>query len=84
MTKPSRKDVMRPYEYLAIAAGIALFSGIVIFATTRDLVIAGVGLGIIFIITLMSLALLALAMKPSDSELSDLEAQRRDDPKSPH
>jgi hypothetical protein len=79
MTKPSRKDVMRPYEYLAIAAGIALFSGIVIFATTRDLVIAGVGLGIIFIITLMSLALLALAMKPSDSELNDLEAQSRND-----
>jgi hypothetical protein len=79
MTKPSRKDVMRPYEYLAIAAGIALFSGIVIFATTRDLVIAGVGLGIIFIITLMSLALLALAMKPSDSELNDLAAQSRND-----
>jgi hypothetical protein len=79
MTTPSRKDVMRPYEYLAIAAGIALFSGIVMFATTRDLVIAGVGLGIIFIITLMSLALLALAMKPSDSELNDLEAQSRND-----
>lgn len=85
MTEPSRKDLMRPYEYLAIAGGIALFSGVIMFMTTRDIVLSAIGLGIIFIIALMSLALLALAMKPDDAELTDLEQQSRDDDRtSPH
>lgn len=77
MTKPSRKDVMRPYEYLAIAGVLALFSGIVAFATTRDPLIALIGFGVIFIIVLMTIALLAMAVKPDDKELDDLRDQDR-------
>jgi hypothetical protein len=77
MTQPSRKDIMRPYEYLAIAGGIALFSGLIALMTTRDPIIAIIGFGAVFIIALMTLALLALAMKPDDKELSDLEDQER-------
>ncbi|MCW4385783.1 hypothetical protein OH146_08340 [Salinibacterium sp. SYSU T00001] len=85
MQQPSRRDVMRPYEYLAIAAAIALFCGLIFLATTRDIVIAVVGAGVIFILALVTLALLALAMKPDDKELTDLEEQqRREEPGAPH
>ncbi|QEE60141.1 hypothetical protein FVA74_00140 [Salinibacterium sp. dk2585] len=77
MSQPSRKDVMRPYEYLAIAAVLALFSGIVALATTRDPIVAIIGFGAVFILTLMTLALLAMAIKPDEKELSDLEDQDR-------
>lgn len=75
MTQPSRKDIMRPYEYLAIAGGIALFSALIAFATTRDIVVTLIGAGGIFILALMTLALLALAMKPDENEIHDIEAQ---------
>jgi Na+/melibiose symporter-like transporter len=77
MTQPSRKDRMRPAEYLLLAGGIALFSGLVTLMTTRDFVVTAIVFGIIFILALMTLALLALAMKPDDAELKDLDAQDR-------
>lgn len=77
MTQPSRKDRMRPLEYLLLAGGFALFSGIVTLLTTRDLVVTAIIFGIIFIIALMTLALLALAMKPDDAELNDIDAQNK-------
>lgn len=84
MTTPSRRDMMRPFEYLAIAGGIALFSALIILATTRDLLFTVIGFGIIFILALMTLALLALAMKPDDAELSDLRDQEHDGGKGTH
>ncbi|MBF0672257.1 MAG: hypothetical protein IR160_06710 [Salinibacterium sp.] len=77
MSQPSRKDVMRPYEYLGIAAVLALFCGIIALATTRDPIVAAIGFGAVFILALMTLALLAMAIKPDEKELSDLEDQDR-------
>jgi hypothetical protein len=78
MTTPSRRDMMRPFEYLA------MFSALIILATTRDLLFTVIGFGIIFILALMTLALLALAMKPDDAELSDLRDQEDDGGKGTH
>ena len=77
MTQPSRKDRMRPLEYLLMAGGIALFSGLIALMVTRDVLIAIVGFGVVFILALLTLALLALAMKPDDAELGDIDEQNR-------
>lgn len=75
MTKPTRKDRMRPFEYLLLAAGFALFAGLITLMSTRDVVVAIIFFGIVFILALMTLALLALAMKPDDAELHDIDLQ---------
>lgn len=77
MTQPSRKDRMRPVEYLLLAGGIALFSGLITLLTTRDIIVTSIIFGVIFILALMTLALLALAMKPDDAELDDIDAQNQ-------
>jgi len=85
MTQPSRKDRMRPIEYLLFAGGIALFSGLVTLLTTRDIIVTVIIFGIIFILGLMTLALLALAMKPDAAELNDIDAQNQaESGKDPH
>lgn len=78
MTKPSRKDVMRPYEYLSIAGVLAVFSALITLMATRDPLVTVIAFGVVFIIALMSLALLALAIKPDDNELTDLDDQNRE------
>lgn len=77
MSQPSRRDRYRPAELLALSGGIALFAGIVALLSTRDLVLAIVALGIVFILTLITIALLVLAMKPDDEEKFDLDQQNR-------
>ncbi|AWB90423.1 hypothetical protein [Homoserinimonas hongtaonis] len=73
MTQPTRKDVMRPYEYLGIAAAIGVFCGLIILATTRDVLVTIIGFGVIFILALLTLALLAIAMKPGEAEQEELD-----------
>ena len=73
MNQPTRKDVMRPFELLGIAGAIAVFCGLIILATTRDLLVTAIGFGVIFILALLTLALLALVMKPGDAEQSELD-----------
>lgn len=77
MTKPSRKDRLRPLEYLLMAGGFALFSALVTLMVTRDPLVTVISFGVVFILALLTLALLALAMKPDEAELNDLEEQNR-------
>ncbi len=80
MTTPSRKDRMRPLELLGLSAIVALFVGVVVFASTRDIGLGVIFLGIAFIVTVMTLALLALSSKPDDAELGDIEGRGDDGP----
>ena len=77
--KPNRRDVLRPAEYVGGAAIAAIFTGVVTFVVTRDLTLALIGTGGVFIIVLVALALFAMAVKPDASESAELR-----DPDAPH
>ena len=70
--KPSRRDVLRPVEYVGGAAIAAIFTGVVTLVVTRDLTLALIGTGGVFIIVLVALALFAMAIKPDASESAEL------------
>ncbi|MBG6108660.1 hypothetical protein [Frigoribacterium sp. CG_9.8] len=74
-SQPSRRDRLRPFEYVAISAVVALFMGFVVVLSTRQVTLALVFTGITFIVSLISIAMLALAAKPGDAEKIDLTEQ---------
>ena len=73
--QPSRSDRLKPAELLAISAGMALFVGVTILVTTRELMLSAIGLGVTFIVALVVIAMLVLGMKPNASEQTDLDEQ---------
>lgn len=75
VTTPNRKDRMRPLELLVLSAIVALFIGVVVFISTRDIGIAVIFLGIAFIVALITLAMLALASKPDADDQGDIGEQ---------
>lgn len=79
MSKPSRRDRTRPVELLGLSAVLGLFAGLVVFMSTRELVLALIFFGIAFIVSLVVLAMLALAVQPTGEEKSDLAEQDRND-----
>lgn len=64
---PSRRERLRPAEYIGIAAVIAVFVGVVVLMSTRELVLSGIFFGIAFVVSLVLLALFALGFKPEKS-----------------
>lgn len=76
---PSRRDRLRPLEFLIIAAVVAVFVGLVVLGTTRQLLLAIIFFGIAFIVTLVTIAMLALAVKPDDAEKLDMRQQDEQD-----
>jgi len=77
VTNPSRKDRVRPVELLVLSGIVAIFTGVVVFASTRQLLLGVVFLGVAFILSLITLAMLALSTTPDDAEQSDLDDQDR-------
>lgn len=77
MTEPSRRDRFRPAELITLSLVIAAFGGLVTFMSTRDFVLAIIFFGVIFILTLMTIALLVMAIKPDADEKHDLDEQNR-------
>ncbi|MCU1545520.1 MAG: hypothetical protein JWP30_620 [Homoserinimonas sp.] len=77
MTEPSRSDRFKPAELLGFSAAIASFTGLVVLLATRDMVLAIIFFGVAFICTLVTIALLILAMKPDEEEKTDLDEQNR-------
>ncbi|HEU4807922.1 MAG TPA: hypothetical protein VFT01_06630 [Homoserinimonas sp.] len=77
MTEPSRRDRFRPAELIGLSLVIAAFGGLVTLMSTRDLALALIFFGIIFILTLMTIALLVMAIKPDAAEEQDLDEQNR-------
>lgn len=77
--QPTRKDRFRPVELLVISAILAIFVGLIVLMSTRQLLLASVSLGIAFIVALVGLAMFSLAFKPNADEVSDLEEQNRGD-----
>jgi uncharacterized membrane protein HdeD (DUF308 family) len=73
---PSRKDRTRPAELLVFAGVLAIFVGLVVLLATRAPILALVALGIVFIVSLVVLAMLTLTVRPpknADRDESDAE-----------
>ncbi len=77
MSKPTLRDRTRPAELLMLAAALAIFAGLIVLMSTRDFLVSIVFLGASFIVSLVVLAMLALAASPSGAEASDLAEQDR-------
>lgn len=75
MSKPSRKDRTRPVELLVLSGILGVFAGLVVFMSTREIILAVVFLGIAFIVSLVVLAMLSLAVQPTVDEKIDLAEQ---------
>jgi len=86
--QPSRRDRFLPAELLGISAALGVFVGLIVLIATREFILAGVSLGIAFILALVLMALFALAFKPNAAEVHDLEEQNAEndpgDRPSPH
>ncbi len=60
-----------------MSAVIAVFIGLVVVLSTRQVTLALVFAGVTFIVSLVVIAMLALAVKPDDAEKIDLTEQDR-------
>jgi hypothetical protein len=65
-----------------LAAIVAVFIGLVVLFSTRNLELAVIFLGVSFIVSLVVIAMLSLAVKPGEEEKLDLHEQ--DDEASGH
>lgn len=77
METPSLRDRLRPLELLGLSAVIGLFTGLVLVLTTREWWLAAIGFGVAFILSVMTIALLALSATPNEDERTDLDEQDR-------
>ncbi len=75
MSTPSRKDRLRPLELVGMAAVIAIFIGVVVLGSTRQLMLSLIFFGVAFIVSLVFIAMLSLAVKPNEAEIDDLDEQ---------
>ena len=66
MTTPDRRARMRPLELLAISGVLAIFTGAVVLMSTREFETALIALGGAFIVSVVVLAMIALAVSPPD------------------
>lgn len=78
MSDPTRRERFRPLELLVISAIVAVFVGLVVLLSTRDLLLGGIFAGVGFIVALVVFAMLSLASRPDGAELTDLDDQDTD------
>lgn len=81
---PSRRDRLRPLELVGFSAVLAVFAGVIVLMSTRDLVLAGIAFGIAFIVTLIMVALVGLGKKPSEEDLEARKDLRSPDDEGPN
>lgn len=75
MSTPTLRDRMKPIELLLVSAVLGLFTGAVVLMSSRDLILSSISFGAVFIISLVSMAMFVLAIKPNKKELLDIEEQ---------
>jgi hypothetical protein len=64
MAAPDRRARTRPLELLVLSAVLAVFTGLVVFMSTRELVLSLIFMGVAFIVALVVFAMIALALSP--------------------
>lgn len=65
MNQPSRRDRLRPAEYVMISGVMALFGGLIVLMVTRDPLTAIVLAGLVFVVVIIGIAMLVLAVSPN-------------------
>jgi uncharacterized membrane protein YkgB len=74
---PSRRDRTKPAELLGLSAGLAVFVALVTMLASREPLLALIALGVVFILSIVTLATLALTVNASPEERVDLDEQDR-------
>ena len=75
MSKPSWRERLKPLELLVLSGVLGIFAGLVVMMSTRDIILSLIFLGLAFIVSLVVLAMLALAVEPNLDEQLDLREQ---------
>lgn len=70
---PTWRERTRPVELLAIAGILAIFTFLVSWMSTRDIVLSLIFGGVSFIVGLVVLAMLALAVAPDGQERAEID-----------
>jgi uncharacterized membrane protein HdeD (DUF308 family) len=61
-----------------MAAIVAIFVGLVVLMSTRQPILATIFFGVAFIVSVVVIAMLALAVKPNPSEKIDIDEQNNE------
>lgn len=77
---PTRRQKLKPFEYLVFAAGVGIFIGLIVLMTVREVVLALVFGGIGFIASLLLIATLMLTIKPKGRSSADLDKREGFEP----
>lgn len=73
MSKPSRRDRLKPVEYVGFAGAVGIFSGLIVLLVTRDGLLPWIFGGVAFIISLVLIATLTLSMHPERDRIDTSE-----------
>lgn len=65
MNRPSRRERLRPAEYVMLSGFMALFALLIVLMVTRDIVLALIVAGLIFVVVIIGISMLILAMTPN-------------------
>jgi hypothetical protein len=74
MNQPSRRDRLRPAEYVMLSGVMALFGGLIVLMVTRDPLIAIVLAGLVFVVVIIGIAMLVLAVSPNATPEGQLDS----------
>lgn len=65
MNQPTRREKLRPAEYVMLSGFMALFAGLIVLMVTRDVVLSLVVAGLIFVLVIIGIAMLVLTTSPN-------------------
>jgi len=65
VNSPTRRERLRPAEYVMLSGFMALFALLIVLMVTRDMILALVAAGLIFVVVIIGISMLILAMTPN-------------------
>lgn len=65
MNQPTRRERLRPAEYVMLSGLMALFAGLIVLMVTREPLFALVVAGLIFVVVIIGIAMLVLSASPN-------------------
>jgi len=71
-TAPTRKDKTRPVELIGLSAVFGVFTGLIVGLATREWLLAAIFFGVVFIVSLVALAMIMLGHTP-DADLPKVD-----------
>jgi uncharacterized membrane protein YhaH (DUF805 family) len=65
MNQPTRRERLRPAEYVMLSGLMALFAGLIVLMVTREPLFAFIVAGLIFVVVIIGIAMLVLSTSPN-------------------